>query len=129
MTAITRFEEIQAWQQGRELARLVYAVTAQGEFARDFALRDQIRRATISVLSNIAEGFERGGNKEFRHFLSIARGSAGEVRAQLYVALDVGLLSQQQFDELHPLVTQTGRLIAGLMRYLDQSAVNGAKLR
>ena len=129
MTAITRFEDIQAWQQARALARLVYAVTAQGEFARDFALRDQIRRAAISVLSNIAEGFERGGNKEFRHFLSIAKGSAGEVRAQLYVALDVGLLSRQQFDELHALVTQTGRLIAGLMRYLDQSDVNGARLR
>ena len=88
MATFHRFEDIDAWQKARELTRAVYAASRSGSFSKDFALRDQIRRASISVMSNIAEGFERGGNKEFRQFLSTAKGSAGEVRAQRYVALD-----------------------------------------
>jgi four helix bundle protein len=129
VVTISRFEDVEAWKRARDLTRLIYRVSGQGGFARDFALRDQIRRAAVSVLSNIAEGFERGGNREFRQFLSQAKGSVGEVRAQLYVALDAELLTQDQFDELCALATRTGQLIAGLIRYLEQSNLNGAKYR
>jgi four helix bundle protein len=90
MANISKFEEIEAWCKARLLTKEIYAATSQGEFAHDFALRDQIRRASVSIMSNIAEGFERGGNKEFRQFLFMAKGSAGEVRSQLYIALDIG---------------------------------------
>jgi S23 ribosomal protein. len=91
MGTIQKFEDIDAWQKARALTREVYAVTADGAFAKDFGLRDQIRRAAVSVMSNIAEGFDRGGVREFIQFLFIAKGSAAEVQAQLYVALDAGL--------------------------------------
>src|ERR1700734_875276 len=97
---ITQFEDIEAWKLGRKLTRAIYRVSKTGEFARDFALRDQIRRAALSITSNIAEGFERGGNREFIQFLSFAKGSCGEVRDQLYVALDEQYISQEQFDRL-----------------------------
>jgi four helix bundle protein len=80
-------------------------------------------------MSNIAEGFERGGDKEFRQFLSLAKGSAGELRSQLYVAVDVGLLSQDQFAELYSLANDTARMVAGFMRYLEGSELKGAKYR
>jgi four helix bundle protein len=83
VSEIKSFEDIRAWQSGMDLTRAVYALSRKGEFARDFALRDQIRRAAISVVSNIAEGFERGANREFIQFLLYAKGSAGEVEAQL----------------------------------------------
>ncbi len=85
-----RFEDLLVWQRARELTRVIYELTQGGAFARDFGLRDQIRRAAVSVMSNIAEGFERGSDTEFGHFLSIAKGSCGEVRCQLYVASDQG---------------------------------------
>jgi four helix bundle protein len=96
-SVVRKFEEIEAWQKARELVREVYAVTAQGRFAKDFALRDQIRRVAISVMANIAEGHGRGGNREFIQFLSIARGSAFEVISHLYVALDQVYIDQQSF--------------------------------
>src|SRR5687767_2491505 len=88
MAKISRFEEIESWKRARMLTHEIYKITSSGTFSRDFALRDQIRRAAISILSNIAEGFERGGDNEFLQFLSVAKGSCGEARAQLYVALD-----------------------------------------
>lgn len=122
MPKIERFEDIESWKRARVLTRRVYAITNTGEFARDFGLRDQIRRACVSIMSNIAEGFERGGgDKEFARFLSIAKGSSGEVRAQLYVALDVGYLSQPEFDELTQLALETSRLLSGFMQYLGSS--------
>ena len=129
MARIEQFEDIDAWKKARELAQAVYEVTSVGEFARDFGLRDQIRRAAVSVMSNIAEGFERSGDKEFRQFLSLAKGSAGEVKAQLYVALDARFLSQEQFDQLYSLATETGRLIGGFMRYLTDSGYKGSKFK
>jgi len=129
MARIEQFEDIDAWKKARELAQAVYEVTPVGEFARDFGLRDQIRRAAVSVMSNIAEGFERSGDKEFRQFLSLAKGSAGEVKAQLYVALDARFLSQEQFDQLYSLATETGRLIGGFMRYLTDSGYKGSKFK
>ena len=86
-------------------------------FSRDFGLCDQIRRAAVSVMPNIAEGFERGGNVEFQRFLSIAKGLAGEVRAQLYVAFDSGLIDKAEFDSLYKTATEAGNLIGGFMRY------------
>ena len=91
MSKIERFEDIESWQLARELTVGIYRATNVAEFARDFGLKDQIRRAAVSIMSNIAEGFGRGGNAELIQFLAIARGSAAEVQAQLYVALDAGV--------------------------------------
>lgn len=127
MSKILRFEEIEAWKKARVLTREIYQATSIGEFARDFGLRDQIRRASVSAMSNIAEGFERGGNKEFVQYLSNAKSSTGEVRSQLYVALDVGFLNQKKFGELFSQAEEASRLIAGFMRYLQQSDYRGSK--
>jgi four helix bundle protein len=127
MSTILGFEDIEAWQKSRILTREIYDVTSAGHFARDFGLRDQIRRASVSSMSNIAEGFERGGNKEFVQFLSNAKGSVGEVRSQLYVALDAGFINQKKFDALYMHTADTGRLIGGFMRYLQQSNYRGGK--
>lgn len=127
MARIARFEEIEAWRQAREATRLIYEISARGEFAKDFALTNQIRRATISVMSNIAEGFERQGNREFLNFLSIAKGSCAEVRAQLYVALDQRYVTEDEFHEVYSRVDETGRLIGGFMRYLKSTEMRGSK--
>lgn len=127
MATFRAFEEIEAWQQARELTKSVYEASGKGTFGRDFALRDQIRRAAVSVMSNIAEGFGRGGLREFVQFLSVARGSASEVGAQLYVALDQGYLSADGFARLQEQVTRTGSVISGLMRYLRGSTIKGSK--
>ena len=129
MGTIERFEDIEAWKKARELTRIIYAITAKGDFAKDYGLRDQIRRASVSVMSNIAEGFERGGNKEFRHFLSMAKGSAAEVRSQLYVAFDSGYLEESDFRTLYELAEETGRLIGGFMRYIEKSDHKGIKFK
>ena len=119
MATITRFEEIEAWQLGRELTRLVYSWSNSGRFARDFGLRDQIRRAAVSIISNIAEGFESKTQALFIDFLGRAKGSAGEVRAQLYVALDQGYITQAQFEQGHDLAKRTAGKIYNLMEYLS----------
>jgi four helix bundle protein len=121
MARIERFEEIQGWQKGRELCGMVYRLTSEGAFSRDYGLRDQMRRAAISVISNIAEGFESQNNRTFTRFLYIAKGSCGEVRAQAYVALDQGYITQPQFDQLNALATETGRLIGGFIVYLSKN--------
>ncbi len=127
MSKINTFEEIQAWQKARELTRAIYKVSSTNSFSKDFGLRDQIRRASVSVLSNIAEGFERNGSKEFLYFLSIAKGSAGEVRAQLYVAFDLNYITKEEFDDLNKLATETSKLVSGFMTYLKNSELKGAK--
>lgn len=127
MAKIEHFEDIEAWQKARELTRMVYEMTQDGAFARDFGLRDQIRRAAVSVMSNIAEGFERGSNKEFIQFLFIAKGSAGEVRAQLYVAKDQGFLNDEQFLNLYHLAQQISRQLSAFIKYLQNSQSKGAK--
>ena len=129
MASIEKFEEIEAWQKARELTREIYRVTNQGAFAKDFGLRDQIRRASVSIMSNIAEGFGRGGNREFVQFLSMAKGSVSEVQAQLYVAVDAGYLAKDQFDQLYSLSQSTGNLIGGFIRYLAASEHKGAKYK
>jgi len=129
MSSFQRFEDIEAWQKARELTKAIYAMSNDGQFARDFGLRDQVRRASVSIMSNIAEGFGRGGNKEFIQFLSTAKGSASEVQAQLYVALDAGYINQDQFQKLYSETEATARMIAGLLRYLQNSDFKGAKYK
>lgn len=100
MFSFKSFEEIESWQKARELTRKVYTVSNQGAFTKDFGLRDQIRRASVSIMSNIAEGFERDGKGEFLQILAVAKGSSGEVRAQLYIALDQDYLDKNTFETL-----------------------------
>jgi four helix bundle protein len=114
MAKITRFEELIAWQKARVLTREIYRISNAGTFGRDFGLRDQIRRASVSVMSNIAEGFERAGRAEFHQLLSIAKGSCGEVRSQLYVALDAGHLDERAFNVLLETTEEVGRIVGGL---------------
>ncbi len=129
MATFQSFEEIEAWQKARELTRGVYAITKRGEFSKDFGLRDQICRASVSIMANIAEGYERSGTGEFMQFLAIAKGSAGEVKAQLYVALDQNYIQEETFQRLSALTTETGRMIGGLMNYLRQSGVKGTRFK
>lgn len=129
MATFESFEEMDVWRKARELTRKIYAISNEGRFSRDFALRNQICRASISILSNIAEGFERSGTSEFAQFLAIAKGSAGEVRAQLYVALDQHYISREQFRDLTSLVIEISRMLSGLMKYLRSSNIKGTKYR
>ncbi len=129
MASMQQFENIEAWQKARELTNAVYFCSGKGDFAKDFGLRDQIRRAAVSIMSNIAEGFERGGSAEFSQFLAIAKGSAGEVEAQLYVAFDQGYINQEQFDSIRSTASSTKKLIAGLMNYLKRSSLKGQKYK
>ena len=98
MPSIEKFEDIESWKRAREVTKKIYHLSSAGEFSRDFGLKDQIRRSSVSVMSNIAEGFERDGNREFLNFLSIAKGSCGEARSQLYVALDQDFISPADFE-------------------------------
>lgn len=118
---IERFEDIKAWQEARELAKLVYELTKHPPFSKDFGLRDQIRRAAVSVMANIAEGFERRSHKDFRNFLSMALSSAAEVRSHLYVALDQGYIDEAAFTAASQRCEQASRLIFGFMKYLSKS--------
>lgn len=128
MATISRFEEIEAWQTAREVTRLVYALTQEGVFARDFGLRDQMRRAAVSIMSNIAEGFESRTQRMFIEYLGRAKASAGELRAQTYIGHDVGYLSDAQFAQLLDLVDKNSRQISRFMSYLE-SQPNSRRVR
>ena len=129
MPTFKSFEEIASWQKARELTREIYSISNQGVFAKDFSLRDQIRRASISIMSNIAEGSERDGNREFLQFLSIAKGSSAEVRTQLYVALDQNYIDKNTFETLSAISIEIGNLIGGLMNYLRKTDIKGKKFK
>ena len=129
MSKVTRFEDLITCQKARELTHIIFALTKSGGFSRDFRLKDQVCRAVISVPANIAEGFERDGNREFVKFLSIAKGSAGEVRSLLYLALDLGYISSEQMNEAEALSLETSRLIGGLIRYIQGSNKRGRKFQ
>lgn len=119
MPTITRFEDIEAWKTARELTVTIYKLTDQGAFARDFGLKDQIRRAAVSVMSNIAEGFESQTRAQFVRYLGFAKASAGEVRSQLYIALDVNYLTKEQFEQIFDVADKVVRQIARFMTYLE----------
>jgi four helix bundle protein len=114
MAKVERFEDLIAWQKARHLMNEVYKVSKVGQFAKDFRLAAQIQSAAISVMANIAEGFERGKRQEFHQFLSIAKGSCGEVRSHLYAAFDVGYLREDQFNTLRDLAIEVGKIVNGL---------------
>ncbi len=124
MTAIARFEEIEAWKTARQLTLLVYKLADQGAFAKDYGLKDQIRRASVSVMSNIAEGFECRTNTQFINYLGHAKGSSGEVRSQLYVAIDLKYVSQEQFTEAYELADKASRQIRRFIDYLEKNSGN-----
>ena len=116
---IRRFEDIVAWQKARELVKVIYQMTNESEkFRKDFGLKDQIRRAAVSSMSNISEGFARTSDKEFANFLNIARGSVAEVQSQLYVALDLGYIDKNVFSIGYALADETSRLLTNFMKYL-----------
>ena len=129
MSKIQKFEDILAWQKARELTREIYVHAKAGPFAKDFGLRDQIQRASVSIMGNVAEGFDRGGDKEFIQFLSISIGSCGEVKSHLYVALDQQYVDATQFKRLYHSADEVGRLLAGFMAYLKQSDLRGRKFK
>lgn len=118
MTTIRKFEEVEAWKRARELTKLIYQISSKGDWAKDYGLRDQIRRAAVSTMSNIAEGFERRGAVEFIRFLVIAKASAGEIRSQLYIALDLNYIDSTTFANAKQLAETTSSMIAGLANYL-----------
>lgn len=123
------FEDLEVWKSARELTGSIYKITGDGGFSKDFGLRDQIRRASVSIMSNIAEGFERGGNQELIQFLSIAKGSCGETRCQLYVALDRNYIEKEEGIKLIDEFKKLSIMINNFMEYLKGSNYKGAKYK
>ena len=124
MATILKFEDIIAWQKALELSDLIYSHSNKEKFSKDFGLRDQMRKASISVVSNIAEGFEREGNNQFIYFLLIAKASAGELRAQLYIASNQNYISMNEFEIINQKVTEVSKTISGFISYLRTQKKN-----
>jgi four helix bundle protein len=129
MATFKRFEDIEAWQKSRILNQQINLITKYPNFKDDPDLKRQIKRSSGSVMDNIAEGFERGGKKEFIQFLSISKGSAGETRSQLYRSLDQELINKEQFDKLFKLSEEISKMIERLMSYLRNSDLKGQKYK
>lgn len=129
MPIVKRFEELQVWQQARELDRLIFRLTLKHEISRDYRLIDQWRAASGSIMDNIAEGFDREGRKEFLQFLSIAKGSTGEVRSQAYRALDRNYLNQEEFEQVYNQALELKNRLGKFMTYLKSSEFDGVKYR
>ena len=121
MAKVEHFEDLEVWKLARKLTGKIYSFSRSGVFAKDFGFRDQICRAAVSIVSNIAEGFERRSNSQFVQFLAIASGSAGEVRAQLYIALDLGYITQTQFQDAFDDIVCIGKMLTSLSRHLRTS--------
>ena len=124
---IKRFEDLIAWQKARELTLKIYQISRNGQFGKDYRLSSQIQAATVSIMSNIAEGFERGGLGEFHQFLSTAKASCAELRSQLYVAFDVGYIGLREFEELRSNAEEVGRIIGGLRVSIAKQRQNKTK--
>jgi len=129
MPRVEKFEDLEVWQLAKNVANEIYDLTSVGKFSHDYVLRDQIRRAVVSIFSNIAEGFERNGNKEFVQFLSIAKASCGEVRAQLIFAKDREYITEHQFNSILKNLISLSNQIAGFAKYLKQSEMRGTKFK
>ena len=129
MAHIEKFEDIIAWKKARELSKMVYNLTQNTTFSKDFSLIDQIKRSSGSAMDNIAEGFERGGNKEFIQFLYISKGSVGEVKSQLYRAFDNEYINKTKFDITYQLANELSKLISGFINYLKSSTIKGDKFK
>ena len=129
MATIKKFEEIVAWQAARRLAAVVYGLCKKGPLAKDPGMRNQIQRAAVSVGSNIAEGFERSGNKEFSQFLWVAKGSSGEVASQLYTILDAGYITEEEFSAAYNSARKCSYLIYQLLQAIKKSPVRGERYK
>ena len=129
MATIKTFEELDVWQKARELSKEIYAKTRTGSFTKDFELKDQITRSSGSIADNIAEGFERNGNREFVYFLSIAKGSAGEVRSQLYRAFDRKHIEEKDFDSLKDKALVIIKMISALRNRINSSPMKGSRFQ
>jgi four helix bundle protein len=129
MATFNRFEDILAWQKARVLCKIINDYTQKRPFSKDFKLISQIKSSSGSAMDNIAEGFERGGNKEFSQFLSISKGSAGETKSQLYRALDNKYISETEFQEAYNLADEVGKLTGALMNHLKSSELKGNKFK
>ncbi|MEP7212765.1 MAG: four helix bundle protein [Acidobacteriota bacterium] len=121
MAAFTKFEEIKAWQKARELTVAVYGLSSNGNFSKDFGLRDQLRRAAVSIMANIADGYGRRTNKDFANFLVIAHASAAEVQSHLYIALDLKYISQPDFDSCYQMLDEISRMTMTLCSHLRKT--------
>jgi len=126
LSKIEKFEDIRAWKSAREVVNRIYEISQSEKFKRDFSLCDQIKRASISMMSNIAEGFSRQSTKEFIQFLFIAKGSSAEVQSQLYIALDRGYISGEQFREIYNKVEETAKLLSKFITYLKSLNKRGS---
>jgi four helix bundle protein len=129
MATFKRFEEIEAWQLARDLCKRIHHISATTALSKDYKLRDQINGSSGSVMDNIAEGFGRGGNREFVQFLEIAHGSAAETQSQLYRVCDRGYISEEHFTELYALADQTSSKILGLIHYLKSATITGPRYK
>ena len=126
---IKSFEELDSWKAARTLVKEIYVISNTGHFNMDFPLRDQIRAAAISVMANIAEGFERNNKKEFVYFLGISKGSCGEVRSLIYIALDQNYIGSELFEKMMDLTTKILSLIAGTINYLKKTEIQGLRYK
>jgi four helix bundle protein len=129
MSTIREFEQIEAWVKSRLIVNQVYEITRTKFFCTDYSLKDQMKRAAVSIMSNIAEGFERDNNKEFIYFLSISKGSCGEVRSLAYVAPDQNYIDIKLFVELSKCLQELAKLISGLINYLKSSEIRGLRYK
>ena len=129
MSTITKFEDLEVWQLARELCKDIFEITSTGEFCKDYGLKNQIRDSSGSVMDNISEGFERDGTNEFKQFLSYSKGSVGEVRSQLYRALDYKYISLSKFDELNEKTLIISKKLSNLMNYLSKTDYKGRKYK
>ncbi len=129
MATIKKFEDIEAWQKARVLCNEIYIISVQTDLAKDFRFRDQINAAAGSIMDNISEGFDRGGRLELINFLTIAKGSAAEVKSQLYRVLDRKYISLEKFNELYKLAEEIGGMIGSWVGYLNKSEIKGVKFK
>ena len=129
MATVKRFEDLEVWKKSRVLSKDVFEIITTGKLATDYRLRDQMNGSSGSIMDNIAEGFERGSKLEFINFLSFSKGSAGELRSQLYRSLDRKYITQEKFDDLIGKAEEIGKMTAGLIDYLNKSLLKGNKFK
>ncbi|MDY9918186.1 four helix bundle protein [Porphyromonadaceae bacterium NLAE-zl-C104] len=129
MSKIEQFEDLEVWKMARSFSKKIYLILEKESFSKDYRLRDQIRGSAGSIMDNIAEGFERSGNKEFVQFLFIAKGSCGEIRSQLYRALDIGYICEEEFEQLYQEALQISQSLSGFIKYLKTSELRGPKYK
>jgi len=129
MPKVERFEDLKIWQLARELCQMIHKLTIKDQFARDFKLVGQINGSSGSIMDNIAEGFERDGNKEFIQFLTFSKGSCGETRSQLYRALDYLYITQDEFDEAYKMTLEESKMLKSFIQYLKGSDLKGNRFK